>query len=391
MARASKRPEIALAVAAVALTLGVAEVALRWLGADLSGRQRATAALPIFYRQPTQPVGEVFFRRAGPDEWSGNALSVGLRIRVPDYVRDHGDPYADDPPITARYDADGFRNPVGLTDWEVVVVGDSFTELGTLDDVDLVTAQLARRLGRPVRNLGAAFTGPLTHTFYLERYGASPALRHAVLAFFEGNDIADLMRERAALERYHRSGARDARETVGQTSLFGLLRDIASALLDPPAPNLIAHLLERNRATFHSARGDTDVTLLYQPPSANEVAPDARRALDEALGDWARTARQLGAVPWLAYLPAKQRVLHRRLRFPPGSPDTVAAWQPTDLPLLLRKICERHGVGFMDVTPELTAESVRGRLTFNPVWDTHLNRLGARAAARAIADRLRFD
>jgi hypothetical protein len=40
-----------------------------------------------------------------------------------------------------------------------------------------------------------SYTGPFSYVSYLRRFGGSASARHAVLAFFEGNDLGDLERE----------------------------------------------------------------------------------------------------------------------------------------------------------------------------------------------------
>ena len=46
-------------------------------------------------------------------------------------------------------------------------------------------------------------------------------------------------------------------------------------------------------------------------------------------------------------------------------------------------------VDFIDVTPALIHETQQGRMTYNLIWDTHLNAHGAAVVAQALADALR--
>lgn len=369
-----------LAAAATLATVLAFEVGFRLVGHDFSGKLAAWEAHPIYYRLPREPVGPVFFHRSGPATWVGNVLSQGFRARW----GDAGDPYPDEPAITAHYDRDGFRNPDDLEEWEVVVVGDSFSELGYLADEDLFSSQLARRLGVRVRNLGVSYTGPLAQRFYLEEYGASPALEHAILVFFEGNDLVDLAAERAALQRRRQSGTRPERVIAPQTSLLRHLRErLLSEPSLPSAPDWDG-FLERHQAWFRSEGGEIPVTLNFRPPGHDDM-PE-RQAFEDALAAFAGTAERLGAAAWLVYMPCKRRALDGHLRFAKSTVPELVRWRPTDLPDYARRVAVGLGLHFIDLTPAFGAEAARGRLLYNGLWDTHLNRAGSHLTGKLIAD-----
>jgi hypothetical protein len=333
---------------------------------------------PLFYRLPDDPVGEVYFRRRGPASWAGRPLHDGLELAS-------GRPaasYRDEAPVTVAYDAEGFRNPPGPADWEVVVAGDSFVELGHLPDEDLFTTRYGRLAGVRVRNLGAAGAAADTERWYLAAYGRAPSARHAVLAFFEGNDVAELVRERRALERWRRTGEREERGPGDPFSILGAAwRRAAGAY----------RVLRVRRAIdegvrFDAAGGPVPVTLDYAPPGRAGLTAEERGLLEDAIAQWGATARGLGMVPWVLYLPCKRRALDGRLLFSPRSPRRLREWRPGDLPAFVGELCARHGLRFIDATPALAAEAARGRLAFNPVWDTHLNALGAAVVAQVMAE-----
>ena len=123
-------------------------------------------------------LGDAYYRRDGPQIWKGRVIHQMLTWAGHD---DLALLYEDEPSITASYDRDGFRNPEGLSDWQVVVVGDSFVELGYMGDGDLFTTGLAQRLGVRVRNLGVAETGALTHIACLESVGKAKSGTHSAV------------------------------------------------------------------------------------------------------------------------------------------------------------------------------------------------------------------
>jgi hypothetical protein len=107
--------------------------------------------------------------------------------------------------------------------------------------------------------------------------------------------------------------------------------------------------------------------------------------LDLALTGWGEAARSLELKPWLLYLPCKERVLHERLTLLPGAPPYLANWRPTDLPDLMRRLCGRHGIEFIDATGDLLRLTSTGVLSFNTIWDSHLNKQGSATVGHTLA------
>jgi hypothetical protein len=378
---------IPLFLAVLAATLVLVEISARLVGWEFTSEKRDFERTPIFYRQPIQPVGTAFFRRPGPDRWQGQVLRPML-----EFSKAQEPAYADEPKVVIDYDAQGFRNPPDLKDWDVVVVGDSFTELGFLPYDDLFTTVAGRQLKLRVKNLAVSHTGTLTQTFYLKTYGKSPATRHAVLAFFEGNDLYDISMEESRLTlarvgsfkpaevykfRSERSAIRFLYESISSWKSWRSSRAVAAK--KTPFAN----------AVFHGADGDIPVTLAYTPPGTAHLPPAAVEQLDRALAGWAATARELALEPWLLYLPCKERVLHGHLTMLATTPPHLANWEPTDLPALVECLCARHGIEFIDATGDLRRVTAAGVLTYNTICDTHLNKQGSLCVAGTLATALR--
>ncbi len=380
--RSSFFMHIFLAVASLLLSISIIEITFRSIEYDFKGQQNKFEALPIYYRQPTVPVGKVFFRRPGQDVWQGKVLSTMLE-------KSGGldKAYLDETEITINYDKKGFRNPENLTTWDVVVVGDSFTELGYLPYEDLFTTHIGRLLEVRVKNLGVSYTGPLSYTFYLRQYGKSLNTKHAVMVFFEGNDIEDLLREEQALQTFQFKGEREYRDIVKQSSFFmasfRLLRNVVKGTLGKKEE------LFQNAYCINAFTGEeVPVSVADTPPSKDQLTPKQIAILDHAMLEWSKAAESLGMTPWLVYMPAKRRVLDGYLRFSENAKQKVADWQPTGLLAYIGDISERYGIGFIDVTPALVRETRKGLLTYNPIFDIHLNRLGSLVVAEEIAEEL---
>jgi hypothetical protein len=367
--------KLSLAALSCVLVVGALEGAGRIFGIDFGQGKRYFESLPVYYRWPILPVGDAYYRRPGPDQWTGQVLRTGMKAEG--YV---DDAYADEPVRTIKYDDLGFRNPPDLADWDIVVVGDSFTELGYLPDDELFTSLLAQRLGKLVKNLGVCHTGPLTHLFYAKEYGKSPSTRHAVLVFFEGNDVEDMVMEDQRRELIRRTGERELRTFEKQTSLLRAVREAVGRA----SKKLIAQ-----NAFVRCGDREFGVTVKYTPRGRDQMSPAERTLLESTIGDWGRSMRECGMKPWLVYMPCKRRVMHDRLRFMEDCKPFIARWQPSDLPQYVREICTAAEIGYIDAVVPLTREIEQGRLSYNLIKDTHINALGSRVVADAIADALR--
>ena len=305
--------------------------------------------------------------------------------------------YRDAPSVTATYDAEGFRNPDSLTDWEIVVVGDSFTELGFLPYEDLFTTKLASALGLRVKNLGVSYTGTFTQTFYLREYGKAPSTTDAVLVFFEGNDFLDLATEDRRLAQARASGAPPKppadmpnllQALPKQTSLARAVYRWATGVRPsmPVALRPNGRRIGEPNADFVVGAVRVPVTLENQmPPPADALRPLDRKLLGDAIASYAATARALGLRPWLVFMPCKRRALDPFLVWRSGEPRPPF---PLGIPELVQELAAANDVRFVDVMPALRAESVAGRLTYNALWDTHLNQLGSATVARVLASAL---
>jgi len=99
-------------------------------------------------------------------------------------------------------DSQGFRNQDDATTADIVVLGDSFTELPYMNVENIWTNLVARRTGLSIRNLGVSCYGTLQEAEVLRQWGLGYRPRVVVLAFYEGNDIFDC----EEFERFRQSG-----------------------------------------------------------------------------------------------------------------------------------------------------------------------------------------
>ncbi len=355
------------------LTLATIEVGFRAARFDFDFQLENFHRTPIFYQDPTVPVGEAFFRRPGPAVWKGRVLSTYLQ-----QSRGLEDTYGDEDEVTITYDRDGFRNPEDLKEWRLVFAGDSFTELGYLRYEDLFTTQVGEMLHVGVKNLGVGYTGTLTQTCYLKLFGKSPDTTDAFLVFYEGNDLEDLLREESYLLdlRMHLKLHISPLERIETQSsaLKAAYRSLTSAWKRHRYQN----------AYFIARDGRIPVTVNEPPPGRAEMPEGLRAMLESSLSGWGSAARELGLRPWVVFMPCKRRVLDGHLEFDDNADSRVKDWHPNDLPDVVKEMSERNGMRFIDLTAGLAEETRQGELTYNTIYDSHLNREGSLCVARTL-------
>lgn len=371
---------LCLALLAGITAFTVAEAGCRLAGIDLRRQAARLERVAPYWRLPRVPEGTVFFRRAGPLEWTGQVihrqlLESGLPAAA----------YAHEPVITVRYDALGFRNEPRPDAWSIAVAGDSFTELGCVAYDSLFTTVLSRRLGCGVLNLGVAGTGPLSHLTYLERYGLSSQSTDVLVVFFEGNDPDDLLDELRAERKFQRTGERPLRDIQPQTSLLRALGELLSAPRRAPASSRAGI-----EGVFLGRQGEVPVSLGYPPPARKELTQAMREAFDVFAERYATFAREHHVRPWLAYMPCKMRVIFDRFRLAPEADPVLKTWTPSDLPDFVAELCAGHQIRFLDLTPTLAGQTrATGELMYNHLFDSHLNARGSELVGEALADALR--
>lgn len=380
---------LSLTLLSVIIVVALGEGFFRLVGYDFRGEEQAWRKTPIYYRQPMTPTGDVYFRRAGPDQWTGQVRNTLAKQRGI-----HPNPYAAEPVVTASYDRKGFRNPDDLSDWSIAIAGDSHTELGYLTYDQLFTSILARKSNVSVLNLGTSHTGPLTQLSYLRDYGVAASTEHAMIVFYEGNDLENLASEFEALIRWRETGQREYREFTRQPSLLkavlGLLRQARQQWTrrqrqdraqDPVPPHK-----DGVTAYFRSSEQSIPVTLKFTPAGSAQLSDTTKRQLDYFFEQYANFGRERDVTLWLAYVPSKIRVLHGRVDFSASASARLTSWEPTDLPEFIGGLSEQHGINFIDLTPALTRETDRtNQLLYNSLLDSHLNSRGSMVVGQELA------
>jgi lysophospholipase L1-like esterase len=167
------RANVALALVTLALTLGAAELAFRYLTPLLPHRLGNYLA----FGYDDRPHG-IF--RFNPE--------MNMLLMRPHYEREM---YFNGYRWHHKTDWMGFRNPTDRRSADVVLLGDSMIYGHGVEETSTIRHYLEQALGRPVANLGMQAAGIHQEYQVLKRFGVALGPRYVFL-FFLVNDIFDL-------------------------------------------------------------------------------------------------------------------------------------------------------------------------------------------------------
>ena len=377
----TRRRKILFSMIAFLFFYGLCELTFQLIGFDFSQTTRDLESVPTFYRIPTTPFGEAYYRRPGSTSWTGKVVTSQMQRIGYDAKW-----FPQEQEITLQYDKDGFRNPVGLEDWEIVVMGDSFTELGNLKYDDLVSTRLGSLVNRPVKNLGISHTGVLNQTACLEHFGTSKSTKHVVWAFFEGNDLQDMVLESQRLSRIETGTSEHVDLLANRKTQSSLTAAIRNMLFAPSRLDIYGPAVN---ATLRRSGDSVRFKLDYTPVGSKMLGPVGDQ-LSMAIENLAALCRQRDIKLWCVYMPTKRRVFHAL-----GYQVDIDAnlylrqpWQPSDLPQWLELQCRQQQIEFVDATPSLIELNKSDEFSHNLVFDTHLSVAGARVVAELLAAKM---
>lgn len=93
--------------------------------------------------------------------------------------------------FTLTTDKTGFRNKTELKKYDIIALGDSFTEGSNVTDEDMWTVKLSQKCRLSVYNLGMAGTHPGIYKEILTHFGIELSPKVALCMLYEGNDFRD--------------------------------------------------------------------------------------------------------------------------------------------------------------------------------------------------------
>ena len=293
--------------------------------------------------------------------------------------------------VTFQTDQDGFRNSKDLTQADLIVIGDSFTEAGNLPETDTYPVLLGQKLGRSVRNLGRSGYSTPTEFIVLQNYGLKCQPKMVVWQVTECNDLADIV-DYEAWNRLGRPNYFDfSTKQKPSTADEWRTRSLSYRLFD----RLRRHDLNPWPFTgsFRLADDREEMVRFLSSPGLGAPARghEAWESFTRPLAAAAALCRSNNIQLLLVHIPDKFRVLGPRTRFAPeiaAASAQLAGVPPENaMGAVLQEFCAAQQIRFVDATDALQAQSNAGRLVYQ-TFDTHLSPAGHRVMADLISDAL---
>ncbi len=320
------------------------------------------------------------FERPPHIRWEG--LSRG------DLALFHGDqdPYARI--ISFHTDHEGFRNSRDIEKAEIIFLGDSFTEAGSVKEEETFVRRVARRSNAVVRNLGRAGYSVFSELTVLKKYGLKSSPRLVVWQITERNDLEEALRYqkwRESGKPYFKipdGGSILRKETWKKRSPSYRLYDL---LREHPPWSL--------QGTFRDAGGSIH-PVRFLPvlpgPDQSPLGHAGWPILAGALQEGGRMLRDRGIAMAVIYIPMKIRVFEEHVEFDEvvrARLETYGKLPPeATLSFHLRKLCDDMDVPFLDATPRFMEAVAEGVMAYLP-YDTHLSAAGHAIVADILMER----
>jgi hypothetical protein len=336
-----------------------------------------------------------------------------LRTDVPPAARSYARAPAGFPAQTVALttDAYGLRNPERRARYDLVAVGDSFTEGSMVSDDQVWPALLGRETGCSVYNLGISGGTPRQYLGNLLAFGVDLAPRLAVVLVYEGNDFKVHRRERprSAPSRFRDFVFDDsplrARLNAWLVRTLGPVR-AGAPLPESPALSWMPVAVDSPAGVRHYAFEPKRLVRLDWSPADFERAPEwteNARVFRELRDQAARRGIRLV----LAYAPSTPHVVMPLVReqVSPEELRAFAALARDDLPAaqvfherffaridaqehVFLGFCAAQGIECVSTTAPLREAMARGEQVYF-TYDSHWTPLGHGVAARTIAGHLR--
>lgn len=282
--------------------------------------------------------------------------------------------------VTYRTDENGFRNPAGVSKADVVFIGDSFTDAGSVPEEDTFVRKFGLRSKLSVVNLGRGFYGPQQELIILKRFAFRYDPGLVVWQIFEGNDLTDARRYAEWKANPDQHDSISLRYTKRSLIARWLARTIPK---DAGAPRLFEDRNGQTRRLFLDYRYVPD-----QPAREPAAMAETRRAIEEGY----RLCQSRGVPLLIIFVPIKVRVMAPYVRFndagdrdyylPGGKLDS-----DSDFGSQLAKFSEGLGCPFLDMTSALRRRAAEDNVSvYSTNQDTHLDVDGHSVVAQVLAE-----
>ena len=311
----------------------------------------------------------------------------------------------------ASYTSDGFRSNSSAAPFDVLVLGDSYIEVGESDD-STFSEQLKQVSGFSTMNLGRGWYGPPQYLEVFKRYGLRTQAPYALMAFFSGNDAEDTRQ----YMRWERGGEGGDYYSfiVGRTNFFirylHAVRDTFVMIRDWYKPYFTGRLATAGMALAYEGRSkeihpdlgmiqlhDHVVPMAFtywnQHVSSRELLErDEWKRIRAVLHQFKSVADEHRILPLVMFIPTKIEVYGRLFKEESGKTFLMKVGDQlkfdTNSSDALEVICREEGIDLVNLLPRFRALAGQGNVLYFP-FDTHWNRAGRKAAAEEVAEMIR--
>ena len=354
--------------------------------------------------------------------WPGARVDDIVRHRPPDQL--YKIRYSDTPPTARSYpspppgyptvdvilttDGRGYRNLTRLEQYDIMTVGDSFTEGSRVSDDEAWPVLLGRKLNQTVYNLGISGGHPDYYLNAFEAFGLALKPKTAVFMIYGGNDFKESQSGRRSakpLGERMRDTVKASPVVLGLKRAF--IRYLGPINADVPVPgaNILSWMPVAVRpgpdAKYYSFKPKRLVRLYW-----------TKKAFRESEG-WISTAQIFRKIKALcagegirlifAYAPSKPQVVMPLVkeRVTAEQLHTFASFTKRGLPppeefkrelytrldnqeTVLREFFEKEGIEFVTTTETIRKTAAEGRQVYY-TYDQHWTALGQAAVAEKLS------
>ena len=280
--------------------------------------------------------------------------------------------------VVYRTDENGFRNPPGLRQADIVFLGDSVTEAGELDEGSTFACKTGAALGMKAANLGTSGYGPQQELAVLMRYGLLYKPRLVVWQVTEWNDLIDAQ----AYRMRHLPAARTLPPWDILYARHSPVMRFVSAFLPPRRPDAVA---------FQRSDGKIENQMFWPyKPHPHWQLPVGFEETKQAIKTAFETCQARGIDFVVLYVPSHAKVLLPYLRFKSEAqrdrycPGGVADVED-DLAHAMSEFCGRLACPMIDMAPLLRRRATVDNRNLYVRNDPHLGIDGHDEVHKALA------
>ncbi|MHC4266684.1 MAG: alginate O-acetyltransferase AlgX-related protein [Planctomycetota bacterium] len=321
---------------------------------------------------------------------------------------------------TITVDKRGFRNTTDLDTYDVVTLGDSFTEGSHVSDEHAWPIVFSNKSNLTVYNLGMSGGSPLTYLDTLEKYGLALSPKIVICTIYEGNDFrgsnfeATKEEKRVSLKsRIKSSPLRNAIKN-GLIRLFGPVNSKRfsknTANLDSPSHPMYAvswlpvGIPQASEAKYYAFK--IKRLLAHFDTKDNIQKSFGCQGLIQYLREINRTCKKNNIRFIIMYVPDKPHVVLPLLknRLSANQVHAFLSLKAKNLPepdelmeilylrleaheSIIEELCREDSIEFISLTESLQQEMLKGRQVYY-TYDQHWTPLGQLVAAETLANYL---